>query len=742
LDNGGSPITGYTVTASPVSGGTPIAVTGTTSPITVTGLTNGTDYSITVTAANKLGTGSAGSSAAVIIPGATPATIPGATTDVVVTKTSNGVLVSFTPPADNGGSSVTGYTVIASPVNGGTTIQTAGKSSPIAVTGLTVGMSYSVSVLATNANGTATATSGSSSAQISYIGTLAQSISINPLVDRPSDSDPFSLQATASSGLPVSLAITSGPAFLSGDRVTLTGGVGVVSIRASQAGNGIYAAAGDVTTSFRIFAAPVNVFFGTVSGSTSNAKVGDVAAVLTPKTGKGSMLIVAPSVGFNTSLTFVVDGSGSFNSVFTSTTQYSAFGAFGVPPRAAAPVQYTVSGRLINGRIQGVISPSGITFDSNVLSTDGPSASAAGFYEATALGAGSGKAYAVVGTGNQVLSLAATPEVTIGALTQLKSDFSVDFSGQLDAARVGVNLQVDPASSGLAGGIDIAGKSSTRVAGTLSTTIANDRVINLSSRGIAGSGHTFISGFVISGLYPKRVLLRAAGPALTAFGLPRALANPKLRVYDSDGRVILENDDWAVAESAAATTQVGAFSLIEGSKDAAILATLNPGAYTIHVISSDPEGVALAEVYDASLNPNGDSQKLSNISTRGEVTAGDGTLIGGFVVTGNSPAQVLVRGVGPSLSMFGLAGVLSDPRLRIYRGNDLIAENDDWGSNGDQATSVKQAANEVGAFSLMNGSKDAALVLTVAPGVYTVQVTAAVGSSGGTALVEVYQMSR
>ena len=348
----------------------------------------------------------------------------------------------------------------------------------------------------------------------------------------------------------------------------------------------------------------------------------------------------------------------------------------------------------------------------------------------------------MVGTGNQVLTLAQTPDLTVGSLTQLNADLSIGFTDRANSAPVTVSLKIDPETTGIAGSISIAGKAPTNVVGVLTTTLETDRIINLSSRATAGKGRTFISGFVISGASAKRVLIRAVGPTLTRFGLPRPLANPKLTVYNSERKVILENDDWVSSETAAAMAQVGAFGLIDGSKDAAILATLEPGAYTIHVVSDDLDGVALAEIYDASPNPSGDFQRMINISTRGEVLAGDGILIGGFVVTGNSPARVLIRGVGPALASFGLSGVLADPRLRIYRGNELIAENDNWSTGSDQGAAVVRAAGDTGAFNLVSGSKDAALVLTLAPGAYTAQISAADGTSGGVALVEVYQIPR
>jgi hypothetical protein len=357
------------VTATPVGGGSVVTATGTSSPINVPGLTNGTAYSFSVTAANELGRGSTVGSPAVIIPGIALATTPGPATDITAAKTSTGVSVNFTPPVDNGGSTITGYTVIASPVGGGTNIQSTGKSPPIAVTGLTVGVDYSFSVLATNANGTTTLASAPASAPLSFKGSIAQSISLGGSGDRQSDSSPFVLPAVASSGLPVTLSITSGPALLTGNTITLTGGVGMVAIRATQPGNGIYAAAPDVATSFMVRAAPVNVYFASVTNSTTTAKVGEMAAVLTPNTNQCSVLIVAPQAGINTAVTFTINANGDFTASISSLSASPAGAPVsGEPQRAAAPVPYSLRGSLLNGRIQGVIDPLGIRFDAPVLS--------------------------------------------------------------------------------------------------------------------------------------------------------------------------------------------------------------------------------------------------------------------------------------------------------------------------------------------------------------------------------------
>ena len=252
-----------------------------------------------------------------------------------------------------------------------------------------------------------------------------------------------------------------------------------------------------------------------------------------------------------------------------------------------------------------------------------------------------------------------------------------------------------------------------------------------------------IAGFVIGGTEAKQVLIRGIGPALASLGVQGTLANPQLRLYRGS-EVIAQNDDWSAgadsATLAGAFLRLGAFALAPGSKDAALLVTLAPGAYTAHILTDGAAGVALAEIYDASGNPNSEYHRLVNLSTRGDVGTGENILIGGFIVTGNAPKKVLVRAIGPSLTAFGVAGALADPRLGIFNGATRIAENDNWSAASAEAAATAQAARDTGAFALANGSKDAALILTLAPGAYTAQVSGADGASTGVALIEVYEV--
>ncbi|MGO9018942.1 MAG: fibronectin type III domain-containing protein [Syntrophobacteraceae bacterium] len=148
--NGGGQITGCTVTSNP--GG--VTSTGAGSPILVSGLTNGTAYTFTVTATNKVGTGPPSSASNSL----TPTTVPDAPT-IVAAKAGNArVKVSFKAPASNGGSRITSYTVTSS---AGQTAS--GRASPITVKGLTKGTACTFTVTATNKIGTGPPSSASKS---------------------------------------------------------------------------------------------------------------------------------------------------------------------------------------------------------------------------------------------------------------------------------------------------------------------------------------------------------------------------------------------------------------------------------------------------------------------------------------------------------------------------------------------------------------------------------------------------
>lgn len=297
------------------------------------------------------------------------------------------------------------------------------------------------------------------------------------------------------------------------------------------------------------------------------------------------------------------------------------------------------------------------------------------------------------------------------------------------------------------------GVSTTSAGATVTVTpppASGARPLNLSTRGLSLSGgEVLIPGFVIEGSGTKRLLIRAVGPTLGGYGITDALPDPQFvlmrynPVTHAD-EAQLVNDNWGTnanaAEVASTAAAVGAFPLDAGSNDAAALVDLAPGRYTVVADGKGTSGLAMVELYDADTASS--TARLVNISNRGFVGTGDNIMIPGFVVSDEGSRTFLIRAVGPGLSDYGVTGVLADPQIAIFKRrsdattDELILSNNDWDNIAGSGTTSAVAA-QVGAFPLGAGSKDAAFVVTLTPGVYTVHASG-VGGSTGVALVEVY----
>jgi hypothetical protein len=234
-----------------------------------------------------------------------------------------------------------------------------------------------------------------------------------------------------------------------------------------------------------------------------------------------------------------------------------------------------------------------------------------------------------------------------------------------------------------------------------------------------------IGGFVIGGSGPKTVVVRARGPSLAAQGVPGVLANPQLQLFSGQTQVA-SNDNWSAASNSAAIAASG-FAPSDAN-EAAILMTLNPGAYTAVVSGvGGSTGVAIIEVFevDAILVP------LANISTRGRVQTGDNVMIGGFVIQGDGPQTVVIRARGPSLAQFGIQGLLANPQLQLFSGATQIAANDNW------QNAANAAAIQASGFAPTD-PLEAAILITLQPGAYTAIVSGVAGGTG-IAIVEVFR---
>jgi hypothetical protein len=254
------------------------------------------------------------------------------------------------------------------------------------------------------------------------------------------------------------------------------------------------------------------------------------------------------------------------------------------------------------------------------------------------------------------------------------------------------------------------------------------QLFNISTRLRVGSGDSVaIGGFIITGVAPKKVFLRAIGPSLQ--GLDDPLADPILELRDAAGELITANDNWRDdTESASELTTIGLAP--PDDAESALIITLLPGQYTTIVRGNNgTTGTALVEAYDGDLAA--DSQ-LANISTRGFVSTNDDVMIGGFIIGGNNHAngRVVVRAIGPSLSGLGITGALTDPLLELKDANgSTLLSNDDW------RESQEIELNQTGLAPA--DDRESALVTSLPDGNYTAIVSGK-NNGAGVAVVEVY----
>lgn len=266
----------------------------------------------------------------------------------------------------------------------------------------------------------------------------------------------------------------------------------------------------------------------------------------------------------------------------------------------------------------------------------------------------------------------------------------------------------------------------------LLTPITSSRLSNFSVRTTVGVGQLLAAGFHVAG-GGRDLLLRAIGPGLAPF-LPATTppaGDPRLELYDRASALVEVNDNWVDSPALrAALVNVGAFALAGHSLDATVLRNL-AGRHTVQW-SATSSGVSLLEIYDVGT---GIWPRLVNVSAQILVGATGDAPVAGFVVAGTRAKTVLLRAVGPTLAQFRVNSPVVDPRLQLFEGATLLAENDNWGGT----IALSAAFAEAGAFALPPESKDAALIIRLPPGGYTV-VISGVGNVTGTALVEIYDL--
>jgi cytochrome c peroxidase len=256
------------------------------------------------------------------------------------------------------------------------------------------------------------------------------------------------------------------------------------------------------------------------------------------------------------------------------------------------------------------------------------------------------------------------------------------------------------------------------------------QALNISTRlGVGTGDNVMIGGFIIKGNSSKSVLIRGLGPSLSNLGLTGVLLDPVLELRGANGALLFQNDNWKDTQR----TQIeGTIFQPPDDREPVIIASLPPAAYTaILTGKNQTTGIGLIEIYDR--DQAADSE-LQNISTRGFVGAQSNVLIGGFILGGNNNARVVVRGLGPSLSQFGLTNLLADPTLELHDANGatLIA-NDNWADD-------SAAANFLSANGLaLANPQESAIFASLPAGQFTAILS---GKNGGTGIgtIEIYNL--
>ena len=251
---------------------------------------------------------------------------------------------------------------------------------------------------------------------------------------------------------------------------------------------------------------------------------------------------------------------------------------------------------------------------------------------------------------------------------------------------------------------------------------------NISGRLPVGTGdNALFAGFIVSGYQPKKVILRAIGPSL---GVAGGLADPTLELRDGSGALLQSNDNWKDSpdKQAIIDSTIPPTNDLESAIFAILPASPSGTHYTAIVRGAgNATGIGVVEVYD--LDRSLDS-KLANISDRGFVQTGDNVLFAGNIVAGQVAQKVIIRAIGPSLSV---PGAMADPTLELRDANgSLLEANDNWVDSPNKTAIIASTIPPT-------NNLESAIVRTLTPANYTAIVRGA-GDTTGIAVVEVYAL--
>ncbi len=509
------------------------------------------------------------------------------------------------------------------------TVQATNSPTSFSMTGAPAGLSISntgvitgtpsgegnhvITVTATNASG-----SGSGSITLELVnvgggdtgnGKKSQTVSFQGPISLVFVGSPLKLQALVDSGLPVTYTVVSGNATIMGDTLVVHN-KGTVVVRATQAGNEEWESASAMTT------------------ITADKRLAEPKVNLPEKlhTDKGAALPTTTEEGLPITYT-VISGPATVQDgkvVFT--------GSGKVKLRA------TVEGNSVYDGVSQLIDVEGtpvprltnISTRLKVTANDAQGATIAGFVVTgdqpkQILVRAVGPTLAAHGVGSPLadptLKLYNSANTIIATNSGWNNDADI---AAATAQAFGFPLQANSKDAAilmtLQPGTYTAQVQSMTNSGTVlievydvtaGAAVPTKQLVNISTRGFVGTeGDAVITGFVVSGAEPKKLLIRAAGPALTAYGVTGVLTDPVIRLYKAS-TLVASNDNWGTPQQVGSETPAtaaeitlvssasGAFPFAAGSADAVVVATLEAGSYTAIVTGADgTTGTALVEVYE------------------------------------------------------------------------------------------------------------------------------------------------
>lgn len=601
-------------------------------------------------------------------------------------------------------------------------------------------------VVATNSAGAAT-----SPPAFLYVNKRPQTITFNAPASAIAAGSGVTLNAAASSALPITYTLVAGAARLAGN--VLTGNGGPVVVRASQAGNGTFDPAEPVEQTITFVAGALSPFIVSpptdqtiTAGATATFRAGAIGTPApTYQWQKDGVPIGGATAATLTLTNTTLADSGRYT--VTATNSSGNHAATATLTVQAAPVLTTTPASMAvatGDTVTLTVAASGFpppTFQwrKNGTAMAGATSPTLAFRSVATTDAAR---YDVVVT--NALGAVTSPAAT---LTVTRRDFGGAYFGNLSGGadptgsfallvRGNQTAALLGYDSALPAGIvlfDLAIEASgtfhrSVVSGTRTVTVQgtlNDLSGEITgeipevNRTFAGARHPPTSASAQAGLYQLAGIGTAADRAYailaddgTGFALrvSGATADGGNGVIGTNGRLTVTTSSRTVIDLAPAS-----------------------GAMSGTVRTSAGATTTVAGALESSVGV----ERLVNLSMR-STTANAAPLIVGFVVTGASPKQVLLRAAGPTLGQapFNVAGVVNDPTLQVFRGNTVIAQNDEWGTPAANGNAVTAASARAGAFPFRNGSADSALVTSVPAGAYTVQV----GGGNGIVLAEIYEV--